>query len=246
MSNIICSYFKNDIGQQRLQHIGLIALMVVLFSLAVALVYGILGILICITIVSTVFLVMFLFIRWDASIYCSFCQKRVHPLFKSHICEIDTKNMDLRLNGLISDIIKPYLNEIQLTIDNLDNLGIFSGNEDSRVFKENMISLRTFEIIGNYKYAIIGMGAILEFMLVRYCQTRNFTPKNKSNFASYLHIAIERNLFGQKNSWLVIQNNLRNFRNYIHIEKEMTEELIDVSWYIMSKNVFEKVLSNFK
>lgn len=248
MSNIKKPYFKSAIGQQRLQEIGLIALMVGICSLAIVLILDILGILICVIIVSIVFLVMFLIIRWDASNYCSFCRKRVHPLFKSHICEIDTKNMDLKLKSFISYCIKPYLNEIQLIIENLENLGVFSHKDESDIFKDNMISLRAFELIGNYKYAIIGMGSILEFMVVRYCKINNISPNptNKSNFASYLKTAINRNLFGQKNSWLTIQHNLRIFRNYVHIEKEMTEEPIDDGWYIAIKNVFEKVLSNFK
>lgn len=140
MTNTIYSYFKSDTGQQRLQDIGLIALMVGFSSLALVLIFDILGILICIIILPIVFLVMFLYIRWDASIDCSFCRKTVHPLFKSHICEIDTKNMDSRLNALVSKKVKPHYKDIQQIINDLSNLQIFNNDGEKEIFRANMVS----------------------------------------------------------------------------------------------------------
>lgn len=258
MTNTIYSYFKSDTGQQRLQHIGLIALMVGFCSLAIVLVFDILGVLICVIIVPIVFLVMFLFIRWDASIYCFFCRKRVHPLFKSHICEIDTKNMDLRLKGLISDYVKPHYKDIQQIINDLSNLQIFNNDGEKEIFRANMVSLKKLEKINDYKYVMIAMGSILEFLLTKYCKLNNISPESftdplgntvpasKKSFVNYVQSAIINNLFGQEKSWHMVQNSLRDFRNYVHINKEIQEEKIDEGWYKSISFGFKRILSNFR
>jgi len=141
-------------------------------------------------------------------------------------------------------------------INQLDNLNIFDSNNEKNIFTNNLRTLQMLEYTKDYKYCLIAMGSILEFFLMRYCKLYNVKPdtyidannkpfdaKNKK-FVNYVQSAIKNNLFGQKNSWYIIQNNLRNFRNYVHISKEVQDEKIDYDWYNSIRPSFFRILEN--
>ena len=203
-------------------------------------------------------LIIFVILRLISTDFCDACQKRIHPILKEHICIIDAKDKIRKLNILILNAITPELKSIKNILKNLSKLNIFANKDEKEILKENLISLRIFEVIQNYKYTMIAMGSILEFLLIRYCKINNISPEaytdplgnvvlaNNKTFANYVQSAILHNIFGQKNSWLIVQNNLRNFRNYVHIKKEIKEETIDENWYITIKPVFERIIENLK
>ena len=105
---------------------------------------------------------------------------------------------------------------------------------------------------------MIEMGAIIEFLLKKYCKKNNLKPEDytgisgntikakSKQFVNYVQAAIKGDFFGQRNSWHIVQNNLRNFRNYMHISKEIKEEKIDKDWYITIKPVFYRLVKNFQ
>lgn len=143
---------------------------------------------------------------------------------------------------------------INLVIERLTLLKIFHNNNEKRVFKKNFESLHIFKLTQNYKYCMIAMGSMIEFLLVRYCKDHSINPdpiirddrktQSGSNFSNYIQAAINHDLFGQKKSWNIVQNSLRSFRNYVHISKEINEEEIDLSWYIAIVPIFTKLLLN--
>lgn len=143
---------------------------------------------------------------------------------------------------------------INLVIERLTVLKIFHNNNEKRVFKKNFESLHIFKLTQNYKYCMIAMGSMIEFLLVRYCKDHSINPdpiirddrktQSGSNFSNYIQAAINHDLFGQKKSWNIVQNSLRSFRNYVHISKEINEEEIDLSWYIAIVPIFTKLLLN--
>ncbi len=95
------------------------------------------------------------------------------------------------------------------------------------------------------------MGAILEFLLVRYCKNNNIPPEPYNNrkgetFANYIESAIKNDIFGEKKRWEIVQSHLRDFRNYIHILKEIQSTEIDEKWYETIKPVFEVLYNKFK
>lgn len=219
-----------------------------------------LGILIGNTILYILFPLFCSLFTWlDSNTYCDYCKRRVHPIFKKHICEIDTINPNLKLNNIINSMLKPEKKEIKQIILNLDGLGLFNDNREKQILHENLVSLRKFELIRDYKYVMVSMGAIVEFILVKFCKKHNFPPKDyidskgkvypfgkKPKFVNYVQSAIDNNILGLSSSWRLIQDYLRNFRNYVHIEKEIKEEIIDEDWYKTMKGVFKRILLNFK
>ncbi len=104
--------------------------------------------------------------------------------------------------------------------------------------------LLKFEYEKNYKFCIIMMGSILEFLLIRLCNKENNHKEKK--FAFYIRKAIEKNVFQEEMRWKLVQTHLRDFRNYIHIQKEMGSTVIDENWYNIMKQVFEVLYSKFK
>lgn len=217
-----------------------------------------LGIALYISIALIIFILMMVCIWWDSSKYCETCNRRIHPVFNAHHCELEEKNKESEINELISKLKNTHNKELKTVILNLSHLNIFKTKEEKVIFMSNMISLRMFEIVKDYKYTMIAMGSIIEFLLVRYCKNNSIAPEDytdamgnktlarEKKFVNYAQSAIVNNLFGQKNSWNIVQTNLRNFRNYVHIRKEVKEEKIDEGWYITIKPVFERILSNFK
>jgi len=143
---------------------------------------------------------------------------------------------------------------INLIIERLTELKIFHSNSEKRVFEKNFESLHIFKLTQNYKYCMIAMGSMIEFLLVRYCKDHSITPapiirdggktQSGSNFSNYIQAAINNDLFGQRKSWIIVQNSLRSFRNYVHISKEIREEEIDSSWYLAIVPIFTKLLLN--
>lgn len=200
-----------------------------------------------------------LFTWLGSNTYCDYCKRRVHPIFKKHICEIDTINPDLKLNKIINSQLRPEKTEIKKIILNLDGLGLFNDNREKQIILENLLSLRKFELIRDYKYVMVSMGAIVEFILVRFCKKFHFLPKDyidskgkihpfgkKPKFVNYVQSAIDNNILGLSSSWRLIRDYLRNFRNYVHIEKETKEEIIDEDWYKTMKAVFKRIILNIK
>ncbi len=191
--------------------------------------------------------------------YCSNCKEFVHPIFSRHICELNIKDKKSKVKNNILKLLKQDFKRVDLVIENIEKHDIFNNDEEKEIFKINMNSLEFFEFIGDYKYCMVAMGSIIEFLLVRYCKLNNINPepytdpatgsispaKNKK-FVNYIQSAIKNDILGQRNSWFIIQNNLRNFRNYIHIDKEATEESIDNKWYEIIKPAYEKIIQSFR
>ncbi len=166
--------------------------------------------------------------------------------------------------GGISSIIPENSKEgiLLKILDNIKNTLIsthlskyFKNNKECMILRNNFLSLVEFEKNENYKYCMVAMGAIIEFLLIRYCNKKNIAPldnkgntvkKKNSNFWNYVQVAIMHNIFNEKRRWELIQSHLRDFRNYIHIEKEIKSTLIDESWFNTMKPVFNSILEKFK
>ncbi len=147
---------------------------------------------------------------------------------------------------------------IETIMENISNMDLFENENENTILENNLKSLYIFQKIHDYKYCMIIMGSIIEFLLVRYCNKNNIIPEpytssdgnvipaSKKRFCNYIQSAIKNDILGQKNSWYLIQNNLRNFRNYVHISKEIQEEEIDYDWFISTKSVYDRIIRNFK
>ena len=123
--------------------------------------------------------------------------------------------------------------------------------KEKDIFSKNLGSLLKFEYDRNYKFCMILMGAILEFLLVKYCRNYNipsepFNNRKGDKFANYIESAIKNDIFGEKLRWVIVQSHLRGFRNYIHILKEIQSTEIDEKWYETIKPVFEVLYNKFK
>ena len=126
-----------------------------------------------------------------------------------------------------------------------------NNDKEVKIFQNNLISLVEFEFNLNYKYCMIAMGAILEFLLKKYCISKKVKPepfnsKSGKDFANYIEAAIKINLFDEKSRWKIVQSHLREFRNYVHIEKEINSPKIDEKWQETMKPVFEVLYEKFK
>jgi hypothetical protein len=151
-------------------------------------------------------------------------------------------------NSQLGKIMK-YIN---LITEIFTELNFFHNNNEKKVFKNNLKSLETFKLVKNYKYCMIAMGSIIEFLLVRYCKDHSIRPESfirddgttqsGNKYSNYIQAAIKNDLFGQKKSWYIVQNNLRSFRNYVHISKEIEEEEIDIRWYQAIEPIFTKLI----
>ena len=157
-----------------------------------------------------------------------------------------------KLKNPISILSNP--NKNQEILEALDEKNFFEKDKEKKIFEENMTSLRYFEYIENYKYSLISMGAILEFLIIRYSEMNNLEPVDEdgkkvnvknAKFYNYIQTLIYNDIFNQKKIWEYVQNYIRDFRNYIHIKKEMNEEKIDKTWYNNAKPIYEKILKEF-
>lgn len=147
---------------------------------------------------------------------------------------------------------------IEAIIENVSDMDLFQNEKEKIILDNNLKSLYIFQKIYDYKYSIIVMGSIIEFLLIRYCNKNNIEPEpytspngnvipaSKKRFCNYVQSAIKYDILAQKNSWYLIQNNLRTFRNYVHIPKEIKEEEIDHDWFVSTKAVFDRIIRNFK
>ena len=190
--------------------------------------------------------------------YCSNCKEFIHPVFSKHICEFNFKDKRSKIKNTILNILKQDFKQVDLITTDIERHNIFKDEKEKKIFKKNMNSLQFFEYVGDFKYCMVVMGSIVEFLLKKYCKSKkikpedyrdpigNFIPAKKKNFANFTQSAIKNDVLDQKNSWFIVQNNLRNFRNYVHIEKETKEEEIDVRWYEIIKPVFEKIIQSFR
>lgn len=147
---------------------------------------------------------------------------------------------------------------VEAIMENIFNINLLENEKEEKVLEENLKSLYIFEDILDYKYCMVAMGSIIEFLLIQYCNKYkiapepftspnvNVVPARKKLFCNYIQSAIKNYILGQKSSWYLIQNNLRNFRNYILLSKEIREEELDHDWYISTKGVYDRVIRNFK
>ncbi len=166
----------------------------------------------------------------------------------------DPKSIDAEFSFVKSENYKEYKSKLEnekydIT---LGKLSLYLKDEkERRIFLNNVRTLLRFEYEHNFKFSMILMGAILEFLLIRYCDDHNIDPEpfnNKlgKNFANYAEAAIKNDIFGEKMRWKIVQSHVRDFRNYIHIQKEIKSIDIDEKWYETIKPVFEVLYNCFK
>ncbi len=191
--------------------------------------------------------------------YCTNCKEFVHPIFTKHVCELNIKDQKSKMKKIINNLLKDEFKQVELIISEIEKHQIFKNEDEKEIFKRNMNSLQIFESISDYKYCMVAMGSIIEFLIERYCKLNSLSPEpynipstggilpaNRKKFANYVQTAIKNNILGQKNSWFIIQHNLRNFRNYVHIDKEVNEENIDAKWFEIIKSAFDKIINSFR
>jgi len=150
-----------------------------------------------------------------------------------------------------SEKYKQNLENLSDEISILKSNKILRNDEESKIFFNNMKCLYEFKRNLNFKYSIIAMGSLIEFLLIRYCQNHNLSPEKFNGkkgyyFSHYLETAIKRNLFNEKKRWEIVQRYLRGFRNYIHIDKEIKSIKIDYGWYKTLAPIFERLYECFK
>ena len=166
----------------------------------------------------------------------------------------DPKLIEAEFSFIKSESFKEYKSKLEQEENDIILGKLSSYLEDKReerIFLKNIKILLRFEYEHNYKFAMILMGTILEFLLLRYCKNHEIGPESYNNrisnsFANYLEAAIKKEIFGEKMRWKLVQSHLRNFRNYIHIQKEITSTEIDEKWYATIKPVFEVLYGKFK
>lgn len=189
--------------------------------------------------------------------YCLKCEKYVYPIFHDHYCLHTFGDMNRKIRNYLYSDLHEEISEIDDYVKSLRKKNLLKNDFEKEILKNNLVSLRIFEQIRDYKYTMISMGAIIEFLLIRYCEGNNISVEsytdpfgttieaNKKHFVNYVQSAIINNIFGKKNSWYIIQNNLRSFRNYVHISVEVSDEKIDNDWYMTIKPHFERILDEF-
>ncbi len=166
----------------------------------------------------------------------------------------DLKSIDAEFSFIKSENFKEYKSKLEKEEHDIIHRMLSSYLNDEReeqIFLKNIKTLLRFEYEHNYKFSMILMGAIIEFLLIRYCENHNIEPEpinnRKSNgFANYVEAAIKNDIFGEKMRWKLVQSHLREFRNYIHIQKEVMSIEIDEKWYETIKPVFEVLYNHFK
>ncbi len=152
--------------------------------------------------------------------------------------------------------MKVILEWIDVVSEKFAALNYFDNENEKIIFERNLRSLHLFEFTNEYKYYMIALASIFEFLLIKYCKMESLKledynpPKGKPILATskklvnYLQTAIVNNFFNQKNTWFIVQNNLRNFRNYVHINREIIEEEIDEAWFKTIKPCYFRLIRN--
>ena len=168
---------------------------------------------------------------------------------KEYIVKIkrDLKSVKIDLSFIENKQFKEY--QAKLLKEKLDiSSGAFDDylidNNEKHLFTQNIDLLLKFEYERNYKFCMVMMGAIIEFLLKRLCIKKDI--QEDKNFAFYLNAAIKDDVFQERMRWKLVQTHLRDFRNYIHIHKEMESTVIDENWYNTMKPVFEVLYKKFK
>jgi len=166
----------------------------------------------------------------------------------------DAKSIDAEFSFIKSQNFKEYKNklekeELDIILGTLNSY--LNDKREEQIFLKNIKTLLRFEYEHNYKFSMILMGTIIEFLLIRYCENHNIEPELFNNrkgndFANYVEAAIKNDIFGEKMGWKLVQSHLREFRNYIHIQKEVKSIEIDEKWYKTIKPHFEVLYKHFK
>ena len=116
---------------------------------------------------------------------------------------------------------------------------------EQEVFINNLTALVNFVVNEDVKFIMIEMGSLIEFLLDKHLQLQEVIPKRLS-FHDMLSIAIRENIFGEQKSWEYIDSHLRDFRNYVHIQKEVANKDIDITWYESISPIFSKIYGKFE
>ena len=199
-------------------------------------------------------LFIYLFLRNLKKDYCFKCRTMIYPVFKKHRCTISKSELEDKNFLAIYELSKKELPYIDRITKRLMVSNILRNEREESIIRYDLMTLKPLELTNNYKFPLIAMGSILEFILIRYCKMNGIKPEiyidlkgntiKGQKFVNYLQVAIKLNLFGQKNSWYIAQNNLREFRNYVHLENEMIKEPIDYNWVSSIKSAFYRILEN--
>ena len=159
----------------------------------------------------------------------------------------DLNAVPIELNFIEDESYRDYKSKLRDEIFEISQ-GCFDkylkGDEEKEIFINNIGDLLKFEYEHRFKFCIVVMGSILEFLLDRYYEI-NHIPK-KSQFYANIETAIQKDIFGEKKRWEIVQSHLRDFRNYIHLNKEIKSTKIDENWYNIIKLVFEVLYKKFK
>jgi len=159
----------------------------------------------------------------------------------------DLNAVPIELNFIEDESYREYKSklrneEFKISLGCLDKY--LTDDNEKEIFINNIRDLLKFEYEHRFKFCMVMMGSILEFLLDRYFEINHIPKKNK--FYANINTAIQKEIFGEKKRWEIVQSHLRDFRNCIHINKEMKSTIIDESWYNTIKPVFEVLYKNFK
>ena len=162
---------------------------------------------------------------------------------------LDPNSAEIELDFIKDDVYKKYKLELSKELFAISS-GCFShflqNDKEIRIFRKILEDLYYFGYKKDYKYVMISMGAIIEFLLIKHCKLNDLIPSGKSTFYNYLQLSIKKNIFGEKKSWEFINTHLRDFRNYVHIQKEIESPEIDEKWYKSLKLIFNVLYEKFK
>ncbi len=109
--------------------------------------------------------------------YCSNCREFVHPIFSKHICELNIKDKKSKMKNYLLNVLKQDFKQVGLITADIEKQNIFNKDKEIEIFKKNMNSLQYFESIGDFKYCMVAMGSIIEFLLKKYCILKSINPE---------------------------------------------------------------------
>ena len=157
-----------------------------------------------------VILLIYLSHYYISKTYCPTCKEFVHPILSRHICELNIKDKKTKMKNNLLNLLKQDFKRVDLVTADIEKHNIFTNDEEKEIFKKNMNSLQFFESIGDFKYCMVAMGSIIEFLLKRYCKLNGINPesytdpygktvpaKNK-DFVNYTQSAIINDILSKK------------------------------------------------
>ncbi len=166
----------------------------------------------------------------------------------------DPSDIEANLNLTFGENYREY--QLKLKEEEIDiSLGMFNiyfkNEKEKDIFTKNLVSLLKFEYERNYKFCMILMGTLIEFLLIRFCRRYKILPEFSQNqkddtFAKYIESAIKNKLLEEKLRWVIIQSHLGGYKNYIDIFKEIQSPELDQNWYEIIKPTFEVLYDKFK